>query len=78
MTIFSLRVALITTAAAAVILKITPVRVRQLLRSGRLRSEKKGRDHLLDRDEVDRFNREGRLPVGRPRKHPIRKVLRVR
>ena len=70
-------VALITTAEAAVILKITPVRVRQLILSGQLASEKKGRDHLLEQTEVERFNREGRRPRGRPGK-PDRKMLRVR
>jgi excisionase family DNA binding protein len=71
-------VALITTAEAAAILKLTPVRIRQLIVSGRLKSEKYGRDHLLDRDEVERFNRTGRLPPGRPRKEPDRIILRVR
>jgi site-specific DNA-methyltransferase (adenine-specific) len=71
-------VALLTTAEAAVILKITPVRVRQLIRSGRLMSDKRGRDHLLDQAEVERFDREGRRPWGRPRKNPVRKTLRIR
>jgi excisionase family DNA binding protein len=71
-------VALITTAESAVILKVTPVRVRQLIRSGQLTSDKRGRDHLLDRDEVERFDREGRRPWGRPRKHPAQKTLRIR
>jgi site-specific DNA-methyltransferase (adenine-specific) len=61
-------VALITTAEAAVILKVTPVRVRQLIHSAQLNSEKKGRDHLLDQEEVERFARKGRRPWGRPRK----------
>jgi excisionase family DNA binding protein len=66
--------ALITTAEAAVILKVTPVRVRQLIRDRQLFSEKRGRDHLLERDEVERFDRVGRRKGGRPRKHdkPLR------
>jgi len=71
-------VRLITTAEAAAILKVSPVRVRQLLQDGQLKSEKRGRDHLLDRNEVERFNRNGRRPGGRPRKQPVRKTLRVR
>ena len=60
--------ALITTNAAAEILGITPVRVRQLIREGQLVSQKQGRDHLLDEDVVRRFNRQGRRQRGRPRK----------
>jgi len=71
-------VGLITTAETAVILKVSPVRVRQLIRDGQLRSEKRGRDHLLDRDEVERFNRDGRRPGGRPKKLTATKHLRVR
>ena len=73
-----MQMGLITTAEAAVILKVTPVRIRQLIRDGQLQSEKMGRDHLLDRDEVTRFDRDGRRPGGRPRKYPVRKHLRVR
>src|SRR6266567_1377379 len=71
-------VGLITTAEAAAILKISPVRVRQYIDSGRLASEKRGRDHLLNQAEVERFNRQGRRPAGRPSKPPNRKTLRVR
>jgi len=73
-----LLVGLITTAEAAAILKITPVRVRQYINSGQLASEKRGRDHLLDQEEVERFNRQGRRPAGRPSKPPNRKTFRVR
>lgn len=47
---------LITTAEAAVILRVTPGRVRQLIRDRQLKSEKRGRDHLLDQTEVERFD----------------------
>jgi hypothetical protein len=73
----SQRVAQITTAEAAVILKITPVRVRQLIQSTQLKSEKKGRDHLLFLEEVERFAREGRRPWGRPRKFGAKKIARA-
>ena len=60
--------ALITTVEAAVHLGMTPVRVRQLLLAGQLHSKKIGRDHLLEREDVEKFNRHGRRPNGRPRK----------
>jgi len=44
---------LVTTKGAAQILGVTPVRVRQLIKDGRLVAEKCGRDHLLeDREGV--------------------------
>ena len=61
-------VGLITTAEAAAILKISPVRVRQYVNSGQLASEKRGSDHMLNQEEVERFNRQGRRPAGRPTK----------
>ncbi len=69
---------LITTKSAAEILGITPVRVRQLIQQGQLPSMKHGRDHLLEKEVVQRFNREGRRPGGRPPKQVGRKRLRVR
>jgi site-specific DNA-methyltransferase (adenine-specific) len=69
-------VGLITTKRAAELLGITPVRVRQFIQQGRLRSEKQGRDHLLEEAEVQRFDREGRRKRGRPRKGE--KILRLR
>ena len=68
--------ALITTAEAAVILRVTPGRVRQLIRGGQLKSEKRGRDHLLDQAEVERFDKHDRRKGGRPRK--AEKDCRVR
>ena len=69
---------LITTNQAAEILEITPVRVRQLIQQGQLSSVKHGRDHLLNEEEVHRFNRDGRRPGGRPPKPVAIKRLRVR
>lgn len=68
---------LITTKMAAAILRVTPVRVRQLIQQGVMSSMKSGRDHLLDRREVERFNREGRRAGGRPKKNES-KYLRMR
>jgi excisionase family DNA binding protein len=59
---------LITTKRAAELLCITPVRVRQLIETGQLNSEKVGRDHLLEEADVVKFNREGRRARGRPKK----------
>ena len=67
---------LITTAEAAVILSVTPGRVRQLIRDGQLKSEKRGRDHLLEQAEVERFDKHDRRKGGRPRKRE--KDCRVR
>ena len=51
---------LVTTREAAQILGVTAVRVRQLIKDGRLVAEKRGRDHLLEDREVQRFKRHGR------------------
>jgi site-specific DNA-methyltransferase (cytosine-N4-specific) len=59
---------LITTKKAADLLGISSVRVRQLIANGQLKSEKAGRDHLLDEAQVMKFHREGRRPRGRPQK----------
>jgi len=63
---------LITTNKAADLLGISAVRVRQLIASGQLKSEKAGRDHLLDEGQVVTYDREARRPRGRPVK-PSRK-----
>jgi excisionase family DNA binding protein len=55
----------ITSAQAAKILGISPGRVRQLVLAGALSSEKFGRDHLFERMDVERYNR-NRRPI---RKH---------
>jgi excisionase family DNA binding protein len=62
-----LGVGLITTIEAASVLKVTTGRVRQLLKEGQLHSEKRGRDHLLDSEEVNRFNQNNRRKAGRPK-----------
>jgi excisionase family DNA binding protein len=59
---------LITTRRAAELLRISAVRVRQLIGTRQLNSEKAGRDHLLEEADVVRFNREGRRARGRPKK----------
>jgi excisionase family DNA binding protein len=62
---------LVTTKEAAQILGVTPARVRQFIKDGRLAAEKRGRDHLLGEQEVKRFKRHGRRSGpkgGRPRR----------
>lgn len=61
----------LTTKQAAEVLGITPVRVRQLIQENMIKSEKAGRDHLLNAEDVERFNREGRRATGRPKKQSI-------
>jgi len=68
---------LITTIDAAQMLKVSPVRVRQLIASGALQSEKRGRDHLLDEEVVLHFHKHERRGTGRPKKLK-RKDLRLR
>ena len=51
---------LATTKEAAQILGVTTVRMRQLIKDGRLVAEKRGRDHLLEDREVQRFKWHGR------------------
>jgi excisionase family DNA binding protein len=61
---------LLTTGEAAVILGVSPARVRHLIKQKRLIAEKRGRDHLLEESEVQRFKSNGRLSGrqgGRPK-----------
>lgn len=55
----------LTVAEAAPLLGITPNRVYVLIREGRLKSTKLGRDHLLLRSDVEAFAKKPRTP-GRP------------
>ena len=56
---------LLTTSEVAIILQISGARVRQLILSGQLPSQKKGRDHFIKRMDLNLV--ENRR-VGRPRK----------
>ena len=57
---------LITTKSAAEILGVTPVRVRQLIQQGQLPSVKHGRDHLLQKEDVQRFLLAGEIRLAAP------------
>ena len=57
-------------------LGISQSRVRQYILAKRLKAKKLGRDLVVEREEAERFRREGRLPEGRPanvRTKPLRK-----
>lgn len=61
-----MRQTLITVAEAAEIVGVTPARVRQLIREGRLPAESVGPIWLLRRGQVTTFARKPR-PNGRPK-----------
>ena len=47
-------------------LGVSQSRVRQFVLAKRLKAKKLGRDLVIQREDAERFKREGRLPVGRP------------
>lgn len=57
---------MLTTTEAAALLGIKPGSVRALIARRLLRAEKKGRDHLIDQLELDRYLAE-RRPAHRPK-----------
>lgn len=56
----------LTTEAAALILGVSRSRIRKLIKEGRLPAEKRGRDLLLQENDVQRFAEHGRKKIGRP------------
>ncbi len=56
-----------TTEEAATYLGVTASRIRQYILQERLKSEKRGRDHLIEEKELEYFAKEGRKPTGRPK-----------
>ena len=59
---------LFTTDGAAEYLGVTAARVRQLIAEGRVKSEKYGRDHLIDGASLQDYDKNGRRGRGRPPK----------
>ncbi len=62
---------LLTTKEAAQILSVSSARVRQWIGESRLRAEKLGRDHLIEKAEIERFKKNGRRSGprgGRPKR----------
>jgi excisionase family DNA binding protein len=62
----------LTVAESAKLLRLTANRVYALLKGGRLKSTKIGRDHLLLRSDVIAFAKKPRAP-GRPKKPAVKK-----
>lgn len=58
----------ITTAEAAVLIGVTPSRVRQFISARRLAARRFGRDWLLRRADAAAFARKPRHRTGRPKK----------
>lgn len=58
----------LTTEDAAKYLNVSPSRVRQLILEGRIKSNKIGRDHFIDRNEMIHFVKHGKKKRGRPTK----------
>lgn len=57
----------LTTKQASEILKISPLRVRQLIRKGRLPAIKFGRDWIISKDDLGKVaNRKPGRPKGKP------------
>jgi len=56
----------LTTEAAALIIGVSQARIRKLIKEGRLPAEKRGRDLLLQKTEVQMFADHGRKKIGRP------------
>ena len=63
---------LYTTESAAKFLGVTASRVRQLIMEGRIKSEKYGRDHLIQEPELLRFIASGKKKSGRPKNNALR------
>ena len=61
-----------TTDSAAEYLGVTPARVRQLIMEGRLKSEKYGRDHLIQEADLQKYTAGGKKKPGRPLKNNLR------
>jgi site-specific DNA-methyltransferase (cytosine-N4-specific) len=62
-----------TTENAAEYLGVTPARVRQLIMEGRLKSQKYGRDHLIQEVDLQGYTAGGKKKPGRPGKNGSKK-----
>lgn len=65
----------LTTEAAALIIGVSQARIRKLIKEGRLPAEKRGRDLLIQKTEVQRFAEHGRKKIGRPTKKGCASVI---
>jgi len=57
---------LLTTTEAAKILRVTPIRVRQLIREGKIEARQIGRDYVIEESSLDSVKTYGK--AGRPAK----------
>jgi len=57
-----------TLIEAAALLGVTAATLRQQIANGRLRATKRGRDWWVTSREVDRYGRESRGHLGRPKR----------
>ncbi|MCA1622567.1 MAG: helix-turn-helix domain-containing protein [Acidobacteria bacterium] len=55
---------LLSTSEAAKILRVTPIRVRQLIREGKIRAKQVGRDYVIEESSLDSVKTYGK--AGRP------------
>jgi len=58
-----------TTDESAKFLGVSPSRIRQLISEGRLVSDKLGRDHLLQKYDLEQYAKHGKKKRGRPPKN---------
>ena len=57
---------LLTTSEAAKILRVTPIRVRQLIREGKIEAKQVGRDYVIEESSLETVKTYGK--AGRPLK----------
>jgi excisionase family DNA binding protein len=57
----------VTTQQAAAMLDVSLSAVQKAIQKGRLKAEQLGRDNLIEREEVERYQRERKMTG--PRKH---------
>jgi site-specific DNA-methyltransferase (adenine-specific) len=58
-----------TTDDAAKYVGVIPSHVQQLILENRLKSEKVGRDHLIEESELKNYSKHGKKKRGRPTKY---------
>jgi excisionase family DNA binding protein len=65
MMFWAMKNTLLTTIQAGEMLNVSRKMIIKLINEGRITAEKLGRDYVISRDEVERYQRE-RKPAGRP------------
>lgn len=67
---------MLTTVEAGKALGVSDARVRQMILSGAMRAEKKGRDLLIPQSEVEKAKKR-QTKAGRPKKDASKKAKKV-